>query len=52
MTELPLKKIGEIVGRDHSTVMASIEKVKINMKTKKKYESEINRIMNEIKAKC
>ena len=52
LTELPLKKIGEIVGRDHSTVMSSIEKVKINIKTKKKYESEINRVIAEIKANC
>lgn len=52
LTELPLKKIGEIVGRDHTTVMASIEKVKTNMKTKKKYEAEINKLINEIKSKC
>lgn len=52
LTELPLKKIGEIVGRDHSTVMASIEKVKINMKTKKKYEAEINKIIADIKNQC
>lgn len=52
LTELPLKKIGEVVGRDHSTVMASIEKVKINIKTKKKYESEINKVINEIKNQC
>ena len=49
LTELPLKKIGEAVGRDHTTVMASIEKVKIGMRTKKKYEAEINRIIDEIK---
>ena len=52
LTELPLKKIGEAVGRDHATVMASIEKVKIGMRTKKKYEAEINKIIDEIKNQC
>ena len=47
-----MKKIGEVVGRDHTTVMASVEKVKIGMRTKKKYEAEINKIIDEIKNQC
>ena len=49
LTDLPFKKIGEIVGRDHSTVMSSISKVEINIKTKKNTDADINRIIREIK---
>ena len=50
MTELTLKEIGNIFGRDHSTVISSIEKVESNIKTVNNYESEIKRLMKEIKA--
>ena len=49
LTELPFKKIGEFVGRDHSTVMASIGKVEINIKTVKNTDADINKIIREIK---
>ena len=51
LTDLPFKKIGEIVGRDHSTVMSSINKVEINIKTKKNTDSDINRIIREIQSR-
>ena len=50
LTDLPFKKIGEIVGRDHSTVMSSISKVEINIKTKKNTDSDIKKIIKEIKS--
>ena len=49
LTELPFKKIGEFVGRDHSTVMASIGKVEINIKTVKNTDADIKKIIREIK---
>jgi chromosomal replication initiator protein len=49
LTELPYKKIGEFVGRDHSTVMTSIAKVEINIKTVKNTDSDINKIIREVK---
>ncbi len=49
LTDLPFKKIGEIVGRDHSTVMSSISKVEINIKTKKNTDLDIKRIIKDIK---
>ena len=49
LTDLPFKKIGEIVGRDHSTVMSSINKVEINIKTKQNTDAEIKRIIKDIK---
>ena len=49
LTELPFKKIGEFVGRDHSTVMSSIGKVEINIKTVKNTDSDINKIIREVK---
>ena len=51
LTDLPFKKIGEIVGRDHSTIMSSINKVEINIKTKKNTDSDIKRIIKEIKSR-
>ena len=49
LTELTLKEIGAIFGRDHSTVVFSVEKVGKNIKTINNYESEINRLIKEIK---
>ncbi len=49
LTELTLKEIGAIFGRDHSTVVFSIEKVDKNIKTVNNYEAEINRLIKEIK---
>lgn len=49
LTELTLKEIGAIFGRDHSTVISSIDKVEKNIKTINNYETEINRLLKEIK---
>lgn len=48
-TELTLKEIGGVFGRDHATVMASIDKVEINIKTVNGYEREIKKLNKEIK---
>ena len=49
LTDLSLKDIGKIFGRDHSTVMSSINKIQINIRTVNNYESELSALMNEIK---
>ena len=50
LTDLSLEEIGKTFGRDHATVMYSINKVKINIRTIKNYESDINTLKNEIKS--
>ncbi len=49
MTNLSLKEIGNIFGRDHATVLSSLSKVETNIKTKNKSGSEIKKLMKEIK---
>ena len=49
LTELSLREIGDIFSRDYSTAISSIEKVNIKIKTVKNYESDINRLIKEIK---
>ena len=49
LTDLSLKEIGKIFGRDHSTVISSINKIELNIRTVKNYESEINILIKEIK---
>ncbi len=49
LTELKLKEIGAIFGRDHSTVISSVDKVEKSIKTINNYEAEINRLIKEIK---
>ncbi len=51
LTELSLKEIGKIFGRDHSTVSSSINNVNLSIKTKNNFESDINKMIEEIKAK-
>ncbi len=48
-TELTLKAIGAIFGRDHATIMSSIDKVEQNIKTINNYELVINRLTKEVK---
>ena len=48
-TELTLKEIGAIFGRDHSTIISSIDKVEKNISTVNNYESQINALVREIK---
>ena len=49
LTELTLKEIGAIFGRDHSTGVFSIDKGEKSIKTVNNYEAEINRLIKEIK---
>ena len=43
------EEIGSIFSRDHSTVMASCERVNTNIKTMIKTDSDIKKIIKEIK---
>ncbi|MBE6159491.1 MAG: chromosomal replication initiator protein DnaA [Lactobacillales bacterium] len=48
--EEPLTKIGiEFGGKDHTTVMHSVDKIKKQIKNDKTFELEINKLINEIK---
>lgn len=49
MTNLSLKEIGNIFGRDHSTVLSSLNKMETNIKTKNKTASDIKKLIKEIK---
>ena len=49
LTDLSLKEIGKAIGRDHSTIISSINKIDINIQTVKNYETEINMLIKEIK---
>ena len=49
MTGLTLKEIGTIFGRDHATISSSIDKVILNIKTVKNYESDLNKMISDIK---
>ena len=49
LTPLTLKEIGAVFDRDHATVISSLNKVERNIRTINNYESDINRIIKEIK---
>lgn len=49
ITNLTLQDIADILSRNHSTILSSINKVEINIKTKKNYEEDINNLIKEIK---
>jgi chromosomal replication initiator protein len=49
MTDLSLKEIGRLLNRDHSTVISSINKIELNIRTVKNYESDINLLIKEIR---
>lgn len=49
LTDLSLKEIGKVFGRDHSTIISSINKIELNIRTVKNYENEINMLIKEIK---
>ena len=51
LTDLSLNDVGKIFKRNHATVIASINTVEINIKTKKNYDSEITSILKKIKSK-
>ena len=49
LTDLSLKEIGKVFGRDHSTIISSINKVELNIRTVKNFENELNLLIKEIK---
>ena len=49
LTDLSLKEIGKVFGRDHSTIISSINKIELNIRTVKNYESEINMLIKDIR---
>ena len=51
ITKLPFKDIGKILERDHSTIIASIDKVSLNLRTMDNFKLEVDRIRKEIEKK-
>ncbi len=49
MTDLSLPAIGRLLGRDHTTIMSSIETIENEMLQNALFEIEINELMKEIK---
>ena len=49
LTDLTLNEIGNIFGRNHATVIASINKVNTNLRTIKNADADIKRMIKEIK---
>ena len=50
-TNLPYKKIGEILERDHATIMSSIGKVQLNLRTMDNFKILVDRIIKDIEKK-
>ena len=48
LTDLSLKEIGKIFDRDHATVMASINKMELNIRTVNNFESELDKLIAKI----
>ncbi len=49
LLNLSYPSIGQIFGRDHSTVISSVNKVELNIRTKNNYEADIQSIIKEVK---
>ncbi len=49
LTDLTLNEIGNIFGRNHATVIASINKINTNIRTVKNADADIKRMIKEIK---
>ena len=49
LTDLTLNEIGNIFGRNHATVIASINKINTNIRTIKNADADIKRMIKEIK---
>ena len=50
LTKLSLKEIGNIFNRDYTTVLSSIDKVEMNIRTVNKASAEIKKMIKEIKS--
>lgn len=51
ITKLPFKEIGKILERDHSTIISSIDKVYLNLRTMDNFKLEVERIKKDIEKK-
>ena len=51
LTSLSLKETGKIFGRDHTTALASEQKIILNIRTIKNYEYDLNMLIKEIKGR-
>ena len=51
ITNLPFKEIGKILERDHSTIISSIDKVTLNLRTMDNFKLEVERIKKDIERK-
>ncbi len=49
LTDMPLKAIGEIFHRDHTTILASVNKVEINCRTVAHYQENIISLIKQVK---
>ena len=49
LTPLSLKETGLIFGRDHTTALASVNKIEVYIKTIKNFERDMNLLIKEIK---
>ena len=49
LTDLSLKDIGKVLGRNHSTLISSLNKVELNIRTVKNYENDLNILIKDIK---
>ncbi|MBQ7386863.1 MAG: chromosomal replication initiator protein DnaA [Clostridia bacterium] len=49
LLNLSYPSIGQIFGRDHSTVISSVNKVELNIRTKNNYEADIQSIIKDVK---
>ena len=49
VTDLSHKEVGNILNRNHATVIASLNTVDINIKTKKNFGEEINELLSNFK---
>ena len=51
LTSLSLKETGKIFGRDHTTALASEQKIMLNIRTVKNFEYDLNMLIKEIKGR-
>lgn len=49
LTDVSLKKIGEIFNRDHSTVLSSLQKSELNIKTVNGYDETVQKLIKKIR---
>ena len=50
LTEMSFANIGKVFNRDHSTVVASVNKVKDRMKEDSSFEAQIDEMIKDVRA--